>query len=177
MSDTTLSDRKYQLDFDIEKSLRYHQRRRRHYEFLHRAIMLGIIVAGSAAFADFYADGRWFGLISAVLAAVDLVYGLSHKARDHQDLHRRFTELAKAIRTTHQPTDADLDRWTRERLDIESDEPPVFWALEASCFNEVAMSRGHPRSEWVPLKQWQKLLMHWRPFEHFGDDPRDRATP
>jgi hypothetical protein len=158
----------YRLSFDVEKSLRYHQRRRRHFDWLHRLIMLGIILCGSAAFADTAGRPEWFGLAGAVLAALGLVFGFLHSARDHQELHRRFTDLAKAIRTAADPTADDLRRWTRERLDIESDEPPIYWAVEASCFNEVALARGHNADMLVRLTWPQRLLMHWLPFESLG---------
>jgi hypothetical protein len=169
MADTEAPHREaYRLSFDIEKSLRYHQRRRRHFEWLHRLVMLGIILCGSAAFAGAADSPHWFGLAGAVLGALDLVFAFSHRARDRQELHRRFTDLAKAMRAVDAPAAEDLRRWSRERLDIESDEPPIYWAVEASCFNEVALARGHRADALVPLTLGQRLLMHWLPFEALG---------
>lgn len=70
------------LLFEVDKSLRYHQRRRAHFERWHRWSMLAIVLLGSAAVA------RWedsisllgvpanamLGLLTALIGALDLVY-------------------------------------------------------------------------------------------------------
>jgi hypothetical protein len=151
------------LNFGVEKSLRYHQRRRAHYERLHKATMLGVILSGSAAFANSLDHLHWFGLVAATLGALDLVFGFSHRARDHELLHKRFTALAAELRTTTSPTQEEAQRWERCRLEIESDEPPTYWALEASCWNEVAHAWGRPAS--ARLTCGQHLLMNWSTFD------------
>lgn len=71
MADTDAPHREaYRLSFDVEKPLRYHQRRRRHFEWLHRLVMLAIILCGSAAFAGAADSPHWFGLAGAVLGAL-----------------------------------------------------------------------------------------------------------
>jgi hypothetical protein len=151
------------LNFGVEKSLRYHQRRRAHYERLHKAMMLGVLLSGSAAFANAVGHSNWFGLVAATLGALDLVFSFSHRARDHEVLHRRFTDLAAELRTTPNPTQEEVQRWERRRLEIETDEPPTYWALEVSCWNEVAHAWGRPAS--VRLTFWQNAFMNWKTFE------------
>lgn len=126
------------LIFGIEKSIRYHQRRRAHYEGPHKAVMLGVILTGSAAFANALGHGAAMGLGAAVLGASDLAFGFSRRARDHEILHRRFTDLAIRAR---QPG-ADEQVIERARLEIETDEPPIYWAVESDCFMEVAAAWG-----------------------------------
>jgi hypothetical protein len=126
-------------------------------------MMLGVLLSGSAAFANALDNPRWFGLVAATLGALDLVFGFSHRARDHEVLHKRFTDLAADLRTTASPTQEEVQRWERRRLEIEADEPPTYWALEASCWNEVAHAWG--RSGSVRLSFWQHLLMNWRTFD------------
>jgi hypothetical protein len=125
--------------------------------------MLGVLLSGSAAFADALDQPRVFGLFAATLGALDLVFGFSHRARDHEVLHRRFTDLAAELRTTTSPTQEEVQRWERRRLEIEAEEPPTYWALEASCWNEVAHAWGRHAS--VRLTFWQHLLMNWRTFD------------
>ena len=73
----------------IDRSKRYHQRRRGYLEGVHKLTMLLIIVAGSAAVSTVLGDLRSLALVAAILAAIDLVYAPSHKARDHEMLFRR----------------------------------------------------------------------------------------
>ena len=136
----TLKQKINDLDFAIEKSMRYHQRRRGFYDSAHKRIMFIIILAGSAAFSGVVGD--YFAGLAALLAAVDLVWVPSRRARDHEMLFRRFSELAIAIRTAPEPDKASYEKWVRERIGIETDEPPVYWALEADCDNEVRRAWG-----------------------------------
>lgn len=152
------------LKFGVEKSLRYHQRRRAHYEGLHSKLMLGVILSGSAAFGGLLKP-EFLGLFGAALGALDLVFSFSIKAREHDFLYRRFSELLKEIVAKRAPTVDDHAQWIQRRLDIEADEPPVYWALEASCDNEMTLALGRGAQGLVKLGFWQRLLMHWYRFE------------
>ena len=151
------------LNFAVEKSLRYHQRRRAHFDWCHRAMMFLVLVAGSGATADFFGAAKILAFLTAVLGALDLVWGPSTRARDHEVLFRRFTDLAVEIRRLATPTDADVRRLVERRLTIEADEPPIYWALEASCYNEVAAAWGRERHGLYRLGRWETVLMQvWR---------------
>src|SRR5207249_2965428 len=112
---TDLEKQISRLNFAVEKSLRYHQRRRAHYDRWHRWIMLGVIVLGSTGFADIIgafgrAPGIWSAMAAltvAALAAIDLVFDLSVGARNHELLHWRFSRLASNIRAAEQPSEKD----------------------------------------------------------------------
>lgn len=148
------------LDFAIEKSMRYHQRRRGHYDILHKALLFVTIVSGSAAFGKLLDSPEYFGAAAAVFAAIDLVWGLSHRARDHELLFRRFSDLAIALRSKSTPTEDDIADWTKRRIEIESDEPPIFCALEADCDNEVR--RAKDRAETLAhIDLWSRVTMNW----------------
>ena len=157
MADKELKSNIEALDFSVEKSMRYHQRRRGHYEFCHNAFMFLTIISGSAAFAELSAN---FGAAAAIFAAIDLVWGLSHQAKNHEILFRRFSELAISIRTTRAPTAELHAEWVRKRIDIETDEPPIYWALEAACDNEVRRAWGKD-NELVHINWWYLLTMYW----------------
>ncbi|HRQ80360.1 MAG TPA: hypothetical protein PKZ97_04510 [Azospirillaceae bacterium] len=122
-------------------------------------------MSGSAAFGGLFNNPEALGLFGAGLGALDLVFSFSIKARDHDFLHRRFSELAKEIIGKRVPTQEDLAGWIQQRLDIEADEPPVYWALEASCDNEITLAKGRQRHGLVRLGLWRTLLMHWHRFE------------
>lgn len=158
------------LNFAVEKSLRYHQRRRATYDFRHKISMFAIILLGSAAFGKalggaFFAE-QWLGLIIAAIAALDLVVGFSHKARDHEVLHRRFSDMAAEIRKTNEGAKEDYGKWSASRVSIEADEPPIYWALEASCDNEVTAAWGRDQTEGlVPLRWYHQFFMNWYRFD------------
>ena len=69
----------------------------------------------------------------------------SHRSRDHELLFRRFSNLAIGIRTTD-PSEKSYLKWIRDRLLIEADEPPVYYALEADCDNEVRRGGDETRT-------------------------------
>lgn len=155
------SDALRELRFHVDKSLRYHQRRRGHYERLHRWTMLGVIVAGSAAFAE--QAPKVFGALAALLGAFDLVFGYSHRARDHDQLHRRFVELSIKARAATPGDEATIKTLIAERERLEADEPPIFWLLEADCDNETTVAWGLERKNGlVPLTRWQRFTMNMR---------------
>jgi hypothetical protein len=165
--DMSASARLDALKFAVEKSLRYHQRRRAHFDWCHRAMMFLVLVAGSGATVDFFGAAKILAFLTAVLGALDLVWGPSTRARDHEVLFRRFTDLAVEIRRLATPTDAGVRRLVERRLTIEADEPPIYWALEASCYNEVATAWGRERHGLYRLGRWETALMQvWR-FEGF----------
>jgi hypothetical protein len=145
------------LRFHVDKSMRYHQRRRGHFDAMHRWTMLAVVVCGSAAFATRYAEVA--GALGALFGALDLVFGYSHKARDHDALYRRFSDLMAQIRRAA-PDETAVRDLTIARETIETDEPPIYWLLEADCDNETTASWGlAQKNGLVPLKPWHKLAM------------------
>jgi hypothetical protein len=168
------------LLFEVDKSLRYHQRRRAHFERWHRWSMLAIALLGSAAVAkwensiallDIPANAI-LGLLTAMIGALDLVYAPAIRAGEHERLHRRFTELAIAIKRCVQPTELDLSKWEAERLIIEADEPPIFWAVDADCFNETARLLGQTKEPFNIVGWWRRPLKHFIRFEGQNFIPR-----
>jgi hypothetical protein len=152
------------LAFDIEKSMRYHRRRQAHYERWHRWSMLAVIVLGSAAAARYKSSEALFGLSAAVIGALDLVYSPSIKAAEHAELHRRFSDLLASIRSAEAAGPDRLRQWEVDRLTIEANEPPTYWALEADCWNETARAMGR-RKEPFNRIGWRRPLKHLVRFE------------
>jgi hypothetical protein len=110
------------LAFEVDKSIRYHNRRRAFFEWLHRSSMFLVILLGLAAMA------KWFstlsGLITTVIGTANLVVGFGSRARDHQILAQRFSELLRRIRVADNPTESDVRAWRDDKLEIDADEPP-----------------------------------------------------
>jgi hypothetical protein len=155
------------LNFSVEKSIRYHARRQAHYELIHRCLMFSVIFFGSAAFGDLFGRPEWLGLGAALFAAFDLVWSFSTKARDHHFLRMRFSDLASDIRGLD-PTEALVAEWLKRRVDIEKDEGPIYWAVEKSCYNEVREAWGWTNTEKNNLSLCEYWFMNWRRFEKVG---------
>jgi hypothetical protein len=137
------------LKFALDKSIRYHQRRRAFFEMAHRAVMFLVIMTGSGAAFEIFGDGRLLATIAALLGAFDLAYSPGSRARDHIILHQRFSSLLAETMRISVPSDQEIRNWTAERLRIEADEPPIFWALEKDCHNEVCFARGKSSPEYL----------------------------
>ena len=155
MTDDALDVNVEKLNSSIELSMRYHQRRRAFYERTHNVIMFLIVISGSTAFSDL---AVYSVPIATALAALDLVWKPSHRARDHEMLFRRFSDLAIAVRTGDE-SEENYGKWKKERITIEADEPPVYWALANDCYNEVTRLTNSP-SDVVQIGRWYRWTMH-----------------
>lgn len=156
------------VKFRIGKSMRYHQSRRAYYDQIHRMYVLGVIISGSTAFGDLFDAPELFGLAAASLGALDLTLAFSHKARDHEIIHKQFADLAADIELEVEPTSGMLRSWRSRILRIESSEPPVYWALEQDCHLEVAQTwRREPEAP--PLTWFRRALMQFVRFEHVSE--------
>ena len=148
---------------DCDRSARYHTARRAFFDGWHRWMMVGVLISGSAAAASLNTGlgTAWatvLALIPAVVGAVSVVWNLTHKARDHELLARRFYDLEKRI-VVHEATAATVDRWRTEMLDIWGDEPAAYHALNAECHNAVAQAIG--AGEMQRVRWWHHRLRHW----------------
>jgi hypothetical protein len=152
------------LQFGVDKSLRYHMCRRAHFEALHRLIMFGVLLSGSGVLVEIFHAERAFGAATVVLGAVDLVCGYSRRARVHQGLHHAFTNLAKQLVGPPSGT-VELRRLEQCRLEIEAAEPPIFWAVEAECYNEAAIALSYHGHLPLRLTITERALKHWCRFE------------
>ena len=133
-------------------------------------MMVGVLLSGSSAVAvldaqvgtsngsNFLSIGIMF--LAALIGAISVVWNPTDRARNHEILSRRFYETAKKINT--QAADSDsIKQWTDEILGIYEDEPEVFHALNAECFNAATQAMGHKPDRFQQVKWWQHHLRHW----------------
>ncbi len=169
---TALEDERYGLLFGVRKSIRYHSRRRRFFERIELMSHFSSLVFGSAAVAVVLSTypkeyAAYAGAFVSVMAAMNLVIGVSRMARLHEELARRFVELEKAMSLAGDVSEQQLAEFYGKRLDIEADEPPAMRILDAMCHNEVARAEGWGPEEFVPLRWYQRWLAHvLSPGEH-----------
>jgi hypothetical protein len=150
------------VDFGVKKSLRYHSRVRAYYERLDIWTKWLSAVAGASAFAVLLGDSKSLSaaaltFIVTALALLDIIVAFSQKARLHQDLYRRFSDLAIEIAKLQHPIAPDVAQMRAKRIAIEADEPPAIDVLEKWCWNLEAASRGGNQGDFHQLSKWQKL--------------------
>lgn len=167
-----LDEDQFNLHFDVQRSIRYHDRRMVYFERLEKFTNVLTIVTVGLALSEASGDAisHWLtgvAAITALFAACDLVVGFGRMADLHRHLRRRFCALEKRIV-------ADLSdklgarEFKLERLEIEQDEPPVYRALDILCHNEMMLALGYTvakNAEHFGYLPWFKRItaqwLHW----------------
>jgi hypothetical protein len=121
-------------------------------------MMFLVILAGSSAASGWKGPQPPLGLLAALIGAADLVYAPGMKTRDHLILHQRFSVLLiETIRAGASVTQTQLDEWVARRIEIEADEPPIYWAVEKDCWNEVCKAWGRDKIGTALMKRsWRE---------------------
>jgi hypothetical protein len=119
-------------------------------------------LTGTASFFVLLAQGteiaKYLTGIVAAASSLDSVFRFSRKARAHEALCRRFTDLSSKI-AGWEPTPANLKKARADRLKIERDEPPVRRLVDLQAQNEEARSRGVSDDQLVPLGPFQRSFL------------------
>ena len=147
------------LNFQVEKSMRYHKRMEGFYGWARAFFVFAFILCSSAAAAKWLEWLPLLGFAAIAFAAANHAWNPAGRERNHKDLHKRFNRLAIDIRGTHWTTEL-FNTWAVERLAIEEDEPLVFKALEADCDNEVRYAWDRTE-EVVEIGRWSKFTMYF----------------
>lgn len=169
-----MSDAQWDLLFNIHRSIRYHDKRKAFFELLHRGTnVITILFAGNVLFMathpDAGGDPGWLtaiALFGSILATIDLVIGYASRASLHSVLRQKFCDLEIAIRCTPEDN-LDIAALTRQRLEIEKDEPSIYRALDLVCYNECVNAFYDPKAakdnqKVVPIfKRLTKHFIHW----------------
>lgn len=176
---TTATTNLHPLLFGIRRSARYHNRRRRFFDNMHRLKTALSLLAGSAAMVAIMATTKNDNIALAASAIVtfvstiDLVVGSTTRARLHADLARRFIDLERAITLAKDQNEADIQEWTAQRLLIEADEPPILRVLDILCQNELLLAMGYERTELYGVP-WHKRW--FAPFFNIRDENIQRLS-
>jgi len=159
------------LLFGVRRSVRYHARRRRHFDRFHRCVTFLALLFGSATFAALIGklESEWIALgasaIVAISAALDLVIGSTTRARDHHDFERKWIALEREL---IRAGDYDAEKqavFIEKRLAIEAEEEPPMRVLDILCHNELvrSMNRDDDRYKVGPLQRMLSQWIDWRP--------------
>ena len=166
---TELSDRQqcelHDLVFSVQRSIRYHNHRRRFFDRFDRSAKVLSLVTGSAAFAAAVSTHHTFTVafsaLVAIISAINLVVGPSQAARMHRELAKRFAELERGIRLSKAMDSDTLNMLVADRLLIESDEPPVLRVLDTICHNELCRALGYDECEFCLVGPVQSLFANF----------------
>ena len=171
----------YRVLFGARKSIRYHQRRRAFFEGMHAIAVALQVVAGSSAVAAVVSKSTALGAslaaAAAVLAALDLTFGVTRRATVHAGLAQQFAQLEREM-VPHE-FDENIDAATaasfrQRRLEIEESEPPKLRVIDILCHNELAIST-YRHDKLYPVGLARRCIGHFLDIE-VGDalqNPKD----
>ena len=166
---------------DCDRSARYHTVRRAFFDTWHRWMMVAVLVSGSSAIG---ALNTKFGgpglatalmLIPALVGAVSVVWNLTDRARSHEMLARRFYEIAKSI-DVENADQKQIEKWRMEILGVYEDEPAVYHAVNAECYNASTQALGYGENKFQQIPWWKYKFRHWIRFsaEDFKISPHPK---
>ena len=154
-----------------DRNARYHAARRAFLDKWHRTLMVVVLLSGSAAVALL---NEALGvndtvvltvtmLIPTLIGAFSAVWNLTSRARDHEILARRFYQVYRSVET-EQASPKRIRSWKSEILGIYEDEPAVYHALNAECYNAVTRARYSKPSQLQRVKWYHHVLRNWLHF-------------
>jgi hypothetical protein len=154
---------------DCLMNARYHSAREAFLDGIHRWLMLGIILFGSAAVLNLFGGlpEKYGTFLKAVFAALPVVFGtldltfdLSNRARIHALMKRRYFELLADVtegKKTIEQADAAMHRCS-------ADEEPAYHALLATAWNaaqEMVYGERAQHYELWWLIRWSKQFLRF----------------
>ncbi|MFO1351880.1 MAG: hypothetical protein U1F68_14900 [Gammaproteobacteria bacterium] len=162
----TDEDKLYDLNFAVQRSIRYHQRRERFYDLWQSATDAVALIFGSVVLAVLLQQwGEGWVIAAAALvtisSTISLVVGTGRKARLHREIARRFQILELDMDEAEQSVEM-LKKFNRIRREIELDEPPLLVNLNRICHNEVMRALGFKPDNpgYLPLSGPQRFFAH-----------------
>ena len=153
--------------FGARKSVRYHQRRRAFFEGVHTTAVALQVVAGSSAVAAVFGKaptlGALLAAVAAVLAALDLTFGMPRRATAHASLAQQFAQLERWMLPHENDEQVDavtVTGFRQRRVEIEESEPPKLRVIDLLCHNELVMST-YRHEKMYPIGPVRRLFGHF----------------
>jgi hypothetical protein len=160
------------LKLELEVSCRYHDWRRAKIGFYVNCVrvvsLAGAVVTLVTLFADWsFAAKLLIGvnLIVALVTLFDLVFQTDNAARKHEVLYRRFKDLQASVARAAANWRDRIPEWRAEAQIIRMDEPPVFWAVYAECWNQAVGKFFEDRSQFRRVSWLQRALRNIMQFQ------------
>ena len=131
-----MSDALDAVKFNALRNSIYHAARREYYDTLNRALNFLVIIfgAGVAGKASrlFHVEELWLEFGTLIFATAQLTFDFGSKARTHEFLQRKYTELLADIELE---TAANPAKWNSKLYTIAGEEPMPMRALDALAYN------------------------------------------
>lgn len=168
---TDREDRIWALDYRAAVAMRYHSRRRAFLDGVARAEPVMTLLLGSSAFAA--ATGEWttavmaLTLLTALLSAVLLAYGVADRARIHERLFKEWAAFRADLARVAPGDEAALRGMEARRLEIGAETPHQLKALTILCMNEENDFRRAPERYRVGRAQTMLAQIVTLPFQRF----------
>jgi hypothetical protein len=153
----------YDIHFAVERCRRYHAKMQAYFDGCYNLTRVATALTGTASFFSLISGGagteiaKYLTGIVAAAATFDQVFRFNRKARLHEALARRFTDLSSKI-ASWEPAQQNLKKARAERLRIEKDEPPVKRLIDLHSQNEEVRARGISDEHCVPLSRIQRTF-------------------
>ena len=156
-----LEDDLFKLQFNLGRSIRYHSRRRKFFDFWDKfTTFCSLVFSSTATYGVLSTNGKITlisGAFVTIFSSLSLVIGFSNKARDHFDFVKQYS-LLERMSIKEGLSEKLLKQITDEKLSIESTEPPVLRVLNEMCWNEEAKAQGIKPEKWREIKWYQRLF-------------------
>ena len=143
-----MADANHVPRFNALRNSIYHAARREYYDFLNRllnffVIILGAGVAGKAS-KLFHVEELWLEFGVLVFATAQLTFDFGSKARTHEFLQRKYTDMLAEIELD---STADAAKWNSKLHTIAGEEPMPMRALDALAYNAALDATTSDRKE------------------------------
>lgn len=158
-----VSDPRYRLEYGISRLIRYHGKRQRFFDGLHRIVLFVNAVLGSSAFVTIVSGqpriAAWLTAVVAIASSLDNVIAFSERARKFSEQRTRYYDLYCDLLATN-ILDYQEDAFKAKRLKIDSDSPPTRKVLDVISRNEEDIFRGYTFEDTIYISRAQYHLRH-----------------
>ena len=165
-------DRFHNLLFSVRRSVRYHDKREGFFLAVRNTVDFIIFLTGTAAALIIVQllGANWpllakviVPLAGAICTGIVLVLQVGNKAMLHNSLKRRFIALEQKMVACEGTAKAkQVKRLQLERLEIETEEPPIKRVLDTICHNELIHAMGSEHRDQIQdVSQLQRLFAHF----------------
>lgn len=156
---TDHEENRRKLLFDLDRSIRYFDRRDAFFSGCNRLILtIGLLsyTVDAILLGHTFFDIPWTGF-TAVVFVLGIGFGTTKKAYQYQILKHRAYEIEIFLKG-QESTPEILKYAECQWLRVEKDEPPVKHALYALCHNEVVNAWGLGTEHLAEVERWERLL-------------------
>lgn len=163
MTTTNLPQRIKSLRFDLNRSIRYNNKRRAFFEKWDRITnFLGLLFGSSTVVALMQQHqnlAMGLSLFLTALSALALLIGFGNKARDHLEYAQQFAQLANQLLAP--VTEEQLLQIEKAMYELDAKEGEPLKVLERICYNEQCQADGFGQSHQTKIHFIQRLFAHY----------------